>query len=141
MDDERLFDLDELAALTGIPLRTIRFYIQEGLVPRPSGKGRGAHYDRTHLEALLAVRRWQSDGLSLDRIRRLLDQDASEVTPPARGSGTVEVWSHLVVRPGIELIVEPGQAGLSPDQVRALFRAVLDAAAAIDRNETEETKP
>ena len=140
MDDARRFDLDELAALTGIPLRTIRFYIQEGLVPRPAGKGRGAHYDRTHLEALLAVRRWQSDGLSLDRIRRLLSQEPVAATP-ARVSGTVEVWSHLVVRPGIELLVEPGQAGLSPEQLRALFRAVLDAAATIDKNETEDRKP
>lgn len=140
MDDERVFDLDELATLTGIPLRTIRFYIQEGLVPRPSGKGRGSHYDRSHLEALLAVRRWQADGLSLGRMRQLLSQDAVAAAP-ARGTGTVEVWSHLVVRPGIELVVEPGQAGLSPEQVRALFRAVLDAVTTIDKNETEDTKP
>lgn len=140
MDDERRFDLDELAGLTGIPLRTIRFYIQEGLVPRPAGKGRGAHYDRTHLQALLTVRRWQSDGLSLDRIRQLLFQEPAAAAP-ARSTGTVEVWSHLVVRPGIELLVEPGQAGLSSEQLRALFRAVLDAAATIDKNETEDRKP
>lgn len=140
MDDELSFDLDELAALTGIPLRTIRFYIQESLVPRPSGKGRGAHYDRTHLEALLAVRRWQSDGLSLDRIRQLMTEEPV-AGAPVRGTGTVEVWSHLVVRPGVELVVEPGQAGLSPEQVRALFRAVLDAAADIEKNDTKDRKP
>jgi DNA-binding transcriptional MerR regulator len=137
-DGERSFDLDELAALSGTPVRTIRFYIQEGLVPRPLGLGRGARYGPGHLEALLAIRRWQSGGLSLERIRQLLVGGEAEA-PPARQSGTVEVWSHLVVRPGIELLVEPGQAGLSPEQVRALFRAVLDAVARIEANQIEET--
>jgi hypothetical protein len=49
--------------------------------------------------------------------------------PPARprGAGTVEVWSHLVVADGIEITLEPGRAGISPEQVRAFFRAVTQA--------------
>lgn len=122
-----ILDLGELAALTGTPVRTIRFYIQERLVPRPLGRGRGTRYGPEHLAALLSIRRWQNAGLALDRIRELLAGNASDVSPPARASGTVEVWSHLIVRPGVELVVEPGSAGLTSDQTRALFRAVLDA--------------
>ena len=44
-----------------------------------------------------------------------------------RGAGTVEVWTHLVVADGIELTLEPGRAGLTPEQVRAFFRAVGEA--------------
>src|SRR5690242_2008341 len=58
----RQFTLDELATLTGTPVRTIRFYIQQGLVPRPEGVARGAHYGPTHLEALLSISRWQKFG-------------------------------------------------------------------------------
>jgi DNA-binding transcriptional MerR regulator len=126
-EQDRTFDIDELAALTGMPTRTIRFYIQEGLVPRPLSLGRGARYGAEHLETLLSIRRWQGAGLSLDRIREILAGADAEVPVPARKPGTVEVWSHLVVRPGIELVVEPGQAGLTPEETRALFRAVLDA--------------
>ena len=124
--NERTFDLEELAALTGTPVRTVRFYIQEGLVPRPLGLGRGAHYGAEHLETLLAIRRWQNAGLSLERIRELLAGEPVE-PPLVRRAGTVEVWSHLVIRPGVELQIEPGQAGLTPEQTRQLFRAVLEA--------------
>jgi DNA-binding transcriptional MerR regulator len=138
-DAERTFDIDELAALTDTSVRTIRFYIQEGLLPRPLSLGRGARYAGEHLEALLAIRRWQKAGLSLERIRELLAGAETEVPPPARRAGTIEVWSHLIVRPGIELHVEPQQAGLSPEATRALFRAVLDAVNRL--HEKAEEKP
>jgi hypothetical protein len=50
------------------------------------------------------------------------------------------VWSHLIVRPGIELHVEPQQAGLSPEQTRALFRAVLDAVNRLHEKAEEKSK-
>jgi DNA-binding transcriptional MerR regulator len=137
-EGERSFDLGELSALTGTAVRTIRFYIQEGLMPRPLGLGRGAHYGAEHLETLLAIRRWQNAGLSLERTRKLLAGAETGVPPPAPRPGTVEVWSHLVVRPGVELLIEPGQAELSPEQIRALFRTVLDAVGRLQQNETEE---
>ncbi len=126
--EDRTFDVDELAALTATPVRTVRFYIQEGLVPRPLGAGRGARYGAAHLESLLAIRRWQAQGLSLGRIRQLLAGDAAGAPPPRREPGSVEVWSHILLRPGIELRIDPSQAGLSPEQLRALARAALEAA-------------
>lgn len=124
---DQSFSLDELATLADLPKRTIRYYIQVGLVPRPDGETRAARYGQDHLASLLSIRKWQRAGLSLERISELLG-DAGEVAAvPARrrGAGTVEVWSHLVVADGLELHVEPGQAGLSPEQVRALFREVM----------------
>ena len=126
--EEPGFYIEELAALAATPVRTIRFYIQEGLVPRPSGAGRGARYGREHLETLLAIRRWQEQGLALGRIRRLLAGETAGLPPAPREPGSVEVWSHILLRPGVELHIEPAQAGLTPEQVRALGRAVLEAA-------------
>ncbi len=54
-------------------------------------------------------------------------QSTGPLPPTPRRAGTVEVWSHLVVADGIELTLEPGRAGLSPEQVRVFFRAVTQA--------------
>lgn len=120
------YSLDELATLVELPRRTVRYYIQIGLVPPPEGVARGARYQQAHLERLLAIRKWQRAGLSLERIRELLEAPGDELVPPKpRGRGSVEVWSRLVVDDGIELSVEPGRAGLSPEDVRELFRRVM----------------
>jgi DNA-binding transcriptional MerR regulator len=94
--------------------------------------GKGAHYTERHLEQLLLIRKWQLAGLSLERIAEILKAQSDGPLPPTpRRPGTVEVWSHLVVAEGIELTVEPGRAGLSPEEVRAFARAVMAAYSAI----------
>jgi DNA-binding transcriptional MerR regulator len=125
-EPDRQFSLEELSTLTGTPVRTIRFYIQQGLVPRPEGVARGAHYGPAHLEALLSISRWQKAGVSLARIRELLEGAEVEVPIRRAAPGTVEVRTHLVVGPGVELVIEPGQAGLSPEKTRVLFRETLE---------------
>jgi len=125
MNDPKTFTLDEIAALAELPRRTVRYYIQTGLVDRPQGVGKGAFYTQHHVEQLVLVRKWQLAGLSLDKIGDVLKQQASGPLPPTpRRPGTVEVWSHLVIAEGVEVNLEPGRAGLSPEQVRAFFRGV-----------------
>jgi len=58
-----------LSTLAEITPRTVRFYIAQGLLDRPEGEKRGAHYLRKYLEQLLLIRRWTDAGLSLDRVR------------------------------------------------------------------------
>ena len=139
MKEKDTYTLDEIATLAELPRRTVRYYIQTGLIDRPEGAGKGAWYTARHVEQLLLVRKWQLAGLSLERIGELLRQPSSGPVPPTpRRPGTVEVWSHLVVADGIELTVEPGRAGLTPEQVRALFRAVTQAFAQIRTPEDSE---
>jgi DNA-binding transcriptional MerR regulator len=122
------WSLSEIASLVELPERTVRYYIQLGLVDRPQGETRAARYGQPHLEQLLEIRKWQRAGVSLERIRELLAAP-EDAPPPARrrGAGSVEVWSHLVVDEGVELNLNPGAAGLSPAQVRQLFREVTAA--------------
>ncbi|MFN3792226.1 MerR family transcriptional regulator [Massilia sp.] len=121
------FGIDELCGLTGLPKRTVRYYIQIGLVDRPEGETRAARYTQKHLEQLLAIRRWTQEGLSLERIRELLS--GATQPPPGRPdrAGTVEVWSHLIVSEGVEVRLDPARAGLSPEQSRQFFAAVMAA--------------
>ena len=118
--------IDELSTLVELPLRTVRYYIQLGLVDRPIGEKKAAYYTAAHVDQLLTIRKWQNAGLSLERIREILAAPEAGLLPPLRprGAGTVEVWSHLVVADGLEITLEPGRAGLSSEDVRALFRGV-----------------
>jgi DNA-binding transcriptional MerR regulator len=121
----RSYTLDELCTLAELSKRTVRYYIQIGLVDRPIGETRAAHYTSHHLEQLLQIRKWSEAGVSLERIRELLVGEVAPVPPRPRGAGTVEVWSHLVVAEGLEITLEPSRAGLSPEQARAFFRGAL----------------
>ena len=120
---ERL-SIDQLATLTGLTARTVRYYIQHGLVSRPEGAKRGAYYERRHVEQLLLIRRWTEAGLSLDRVRELITGAPED--PPRRAAppGSVEVWSRVTVADGLEVHLEPGRAGLAPEQMRALVRGI-----------------
>jgi DNA-binding transcriptional MerR regulator len=120
------FSIDELCTLTELPKRTVRYYIQIGLVDRPEGETRGARYHRKHLEQLLSIRHWTQAGLSLERIRALLSGAAA---PPVERErvGTVEVWSHFVVAEGVEVKLNPALAQMSPEQTQKFFAAVMTA--------------
>jgi DNA-binding transcriptional MerR regulator len=139
MNTGKTFTLDEISILAELPRRTVRYYIQCGLVDRPQGIGKGARYTERHVEQLLLVRKWQLAGLSLERIGEIVRHEDVAALPPApRRPGSVEVWSHLVVANGIELTLEPGRAGLTPEQVRAFFREVTQAYARIQESEGEK---
>jgi hypothetical protein len=45
--------------------------------------------------------------------------------------------SHLIVADGVELVIEPGRAGLKPEEVRSLFKRVLAAYADIIKEQQE----
>ena len=123
------YSLDELCSLVGLTKRTIRFYMQEGLVDRPEGQKRGSYYLDTHLQQLQQIQAWQKAGYSLDRIRELLEDGVTpgDTLVPLRAQrGDVQVWSRIHIAPGVELSIEPQQAGLSPDETRALYRKIAE---------------
>jgi DNA-binding transcriptional MerR regulator len=136
MNTPKTFSLEEIAALAELPRRTVRYYIQSGLLDRPQGIGKGAYYTQAHIEQLLIIRKWQLAGLSLERIGEVLKQQSGGPLPPTpRRPGTVEVWSHLVVADGVEITMEPGRAGLSPEQVRIFFRNVTQVYEQLHKSE------
>jgi len=123
------YTFNELCSLVELPIRTVRFYIQKGLVSSPEGSRKGAYYTQKHLDELLAIRKWQRAGLSLERIRELMFEGVTEPghIPPPRGRrpGDLEVWSKLFVKEGLEIHLEPKMAGMSPEQVREFCRRVM----------------
>jgi DNA-binding transcriptional MerR regulator len=75
VDDEE-YDLKELSELTGVKPRTVHFYTQQGLLPRP-GTGRGTRYTQVHVDLLRIIRRLQDQHLPLAEIRKRVEKLSS----------------------------------------------------------------
>ena len=134
------YSLAELCVFADLPPRTVRYYVQIGLVDRPEGETRAARYGPRHLEQLLLIRKWTAAGVSLERIRELLQGEQAPVPPRARAAGTVEVCSHVTVADGVEVVIEPGRAGLSPEQVRSFVRGIMGLFAQISGGQSDPVK-
>lgn len=80
MQDSPQYTIDDLEALTGIPVRTIRFYVSEGLLPGPGSRGRGALYREEHLLRLQLIKYLVAERIPLAEIaRRLSDLSVDEL--------------------------------------------------------------
>ena len=121
----KTFSLDELCLLTDFPKRTVRYYIQLGLVSRPVGETRAAKYTEEHLRQLVHIKQLLADGVSLERIKEILSGEDSPVPPRSRKPGSVEVRSHIYVAPGIEIQVVPEEAAVTPEELRIFTKEVM----------------
>jgi DNA-binding transcriptional MerR regulator len=131
---------------------TVRYYVQEGLLPVPHGVGRGNHYGQEHLERLLAVKGMQEKGWSLERIRKEFGQAGRAdrpaiVSAPLGAAANVtvtsdpvrrEAWIRLTLGPGIEIHLESGRRLPPPGRLTEL--AALCRELFGERPETEEEK-
>ena len=78
--DETGYTIDELAAKTRVPSRTIRFYQSKGALAAPQIRGRVAFYDDAHVERLELIAKLQDRGLRIDAIGDLFKRiDKGEV--------------------------------------------------------------
>ena len=128
-EQDARYGIVELAELGGVSRRTVRYYVQEGLLPAPFGVGRGQHYGPAHLERLLAVKRLQQIGLALDEIRRELRGEPARAARRQAAPVSRSVWRRLVLMPGVELHVAAA-VPLPPkldEFTRALRRAFASA--------------
>jgi len=106
VSDEPRYAIGDLADLGGVSRRTVRYYVQENLLPPPFGVGRGNHYGRAHLDQLLRVKALQESGLTLDEIRGEIQPrgqraNVAEAAVEARLPRTL--WRRLTLAPGVEL--------------------------------------
>ena len=126
--------LDELAQRAGIPARTVRYYVQRGLLPPPTFRGKDSSYGATHLLRLKVLKVLQAAFYPLEEIKSVLaskddaalqlllaspptapaalSEPPSLETPAAKRSRShfpvEERWRRIVLRPGVELLVREG---------------------------------
>lgn len=121
------FTLQELCAQVDLPVRTVRYYVQIGLLDRPEGETRAARYGDSHLSQLASIKKWSASGLSLERIRELLrQQSAPEQALRAPQPGAVLVKTHVHIANGLELVIDPSSAALSPEELRQLSQGIAE---------------
>lgn len=88
----RTMTLDELTSATGVTVRTVRYYIAEGLLPPPEGAGRGARYTREHRDRLDVIAMLKARHLPLREIRQALrdlaPEEVAALAEEARGGPT-----------------------------------------------------
>jgi len=73
--------IDELAARTGMTVRTVRFYATGGLLPAPVRRGRVAYYDGQHRMRLELIRTLREHGYTLAAIERVLSRIPADASP------------------------------------------------------------
>ncbi|QGG96781.1 MerR family transcriptional regulator [Actinomarinicola tropica] len=68
--------IGELAAVSGIPTTSLRFYERRGLLPAPERVGGKRRYDPTIVMRLMVIRFCRVAGLPLDEIAQVLDDES-----------------------------------------------------------------
>ncbi len=137
--EPRTWKLEELADEVGVSPRTVRYYVQRGLLPAPVFRGRDTAYSAEHLLRLRAIRRLQEQFLPLDAIQVELEQrnahelerlaDGKESAPkatyyvprvpaPEPATPPEEHWTRIVLEDGLELHLS--------DRAAAHVRALAD---------------
>lgn len=82
------YTIDELATVTRVPSRTIRFYQSAGTLPKPVIRGRVAIYGRAHVERLEQIAMLQDRGLQIKAIRSVIEQ-------AEKGEFSIQEWLGL----------------------------------------------
>ena len=121
--DACCYGIKELAELGGVTRRTVRYYVQRGLLPTPLGTGRGPHYTVAHLERLIHIRKLQETGVPLAEISAQLDGIPQTSMRAPELSPSESTWVRFVLVDGVELHVRAGVASLQPWQLARLVEA------------------
>ncbi|WP_437512431.1 helix-turn-helix domain-containing protein [Sorangium sp. So ce1099] len=140
------YKLDELAGEAGVAPRTVRYYVQRGLLPAPEFRGKDTAYGREHLARLRAIKALQQAhwpleeiqarlaGAGVDEIERIAagalppaapptsitrcaGPDGAPAPPPqVAGAPRGERWERVEIADGVELHVRSD----APDRSRRI---------------------
>ncbi|WP_042800777.1 MerR family transcriptional regulator [Streptomyces sp. C] len=115
-----LYSIGELARRTGLAVRTIRFYSDEGVVA-PACRSRAGYrlYDDGALVRLELVRTLRELGVDLPSVRRVLDRELSVAEVAAVHADAVEaqIRALRLRRAVLRLVAERGSG---PEEVRLM---------------------
>jgi DNA-binding transcriptional MerR regulator len=118
------YTIADLARLSGVNVRTIRYYLAQGLLPASGESGPGAHYGEGHLDRLRLTKRLQVQHLPLAEIRRrlaeLTDVDVAglvsmtDEAPAEPTTSALEYVRNLLVGPVAERAISMPTSASTP---------------------------
>ena len=115
-----LLKIGQLAAESGVPVGTIKFYLREGLLPPPTVKTSRtmAYYDRSFLDRIRVIKRLQERYLPLRVIKSLLDEHKT-ITP-------AEAATLILLEPAVVNALQAGSQA-EPATLREVRRRYRSA--------------
>ena len=123
--------LAELSEESGVPARTIRFYIARGLLDGPVKAGRGAVYTTGHLARLEKIKALQAEGRMLAEIAHDLNGPPVErAVPPSPW------WQHTIQDDVIVWV----RGDVSPWRMKQIRAAVDDIASRLQEPESSNAR-
>jgi DNA-binding transcriptional MerR regulator len=120
---ERAYGLQTLCTQAGVTPRTVRYYIQNGLLPAPDPQGPATRYSRGHLDRLRLIRNLQREHQPLaeirSRLQSLKDEDIHRLVGKRAPASPLRVragtnpsitltrsqWERVPLAPDVELHV------------------------------------
>jgi DNA-binding transcriptional MerR regulator len=120
--------LTELADASGVPGRTIRFYIARGLLDGPVKVGRAAAYTDEHLARLERIKGLQAKGRMLAEIGQELARDGE---PAPEAAAPAPWWQHAIA----DDVVVWTRAEVSPWRAKQIRRAIEEFARGLQKEE------
>ncbi len=108
------YTLSDLERETGVPARTIRYYISEGLLQPAYGRGPSATYDPDHLLRLQLINRLKDERLSLRDIKERLSHltpEAIAVMLKVQMQPEADTWRRYDLHPDLEISVRERPGG------------------------------
>lgn len=133
------------AARAALSARAVRFYVANGLLGRPDGRGTAATYGYRHLLQLLAIKIRQREGQTLEVIKRelaeqtgdALERRVAQVLAPALAGRTDAfvvdddaipvAWRRVIVMSGVELHVREDTTAAREESIVAMRAAIRGA--------------
>ena len=121
-DATALLTIGELADRTGLPVRTIRFYSDSGVVPPADRTDAGYRlYGADALVRLALVRTLRDLGLGLATIRRVLEREVSVVDAAATHARALDAQIRLL-RVQRAVLGAVARRGSDPEEMQTMHR-------------------
>ncbi len=132
--------IDSLAAVTGVTVRTCRYYASLGLLPPPVRRGRMAYYGIAHRGRLDLIRALQDHGFTLSAIERYLARIPLDASPEtlAMQRSILTSWAP---GPSEELTRDELERRAGRDVDERLLRHLVDTGAVEPRGERYALQP
>ncbi|MEU9081850.1 MerR family transcriptional regulator [Streptomyces sp. NPDC048357] len=122
MDATTLYSIGELSRRTGLPVRTIRFYSDAGVVAPTTRSPAGYRlYDLDALLRLELLRTLRELGVDLATIQRVLDRELSVADVAATHADATDVQIRVLQRRRSVLRVV-ARGGSSPEEIKLMHR-------------------
>ncbi|MGA5007847.1 MerR family transcriptional regulator [Streptomyces koyangensis] len=126
MDDHPLplplHSIGELSRRTGTPVRTVRFYSDQGLLP-PTARSRSGHrlYDEEAAERLALVRTLRELGIDLPAVKKIVDRELA--LPEAAAAHAEALDAQIaVLRVRRAVLATAARQGTGAEEIRALHQ-------------------